>query len=147
MLPKISSDIHFLPSTRVVDHYSKSSKRSTIWYQHEINYIQNIMAHTPKHFNPYTFILQKMKNSPDGFCTYLFFYSKIILIFGGLFLHRTSRVLAVNLKWSRVPSTDFSRRKYRTRRENPNSSKYSWKERKKPPKRHSKTRPFVFCTI
>ena len=127
MLPKISSDIHFLPSTRVVDHYSKSSKRSTIWYQHEINYIQNIMAHTPKHSNPYTFILQKMKNSPDGFCTYLFFYSKIILIFGGLFLHRKSRLLAVNLKWLRVPSTESVRKKYRTRRENKCSSKPCWK--------------------
>ena len=39
-----------------------------------------------KHDKPYMFILQKVKNPPDGFFTNLFFASAIILIFCGLFL-------------------------------------------------------------
>ena len=46
-----------------------------------------------------------------------------------------------------MPTTDFAIQKCRTRRENPNSSHLSWKERNNPPKGHTKNRPFVFCTI
>ena len=38
-----------------------------------------------KHSKLYTFIWQKSKKHPDGFCTHLFFASEIILLFGGLF--------------------------------------------------------------
>ena len=38
-----------------------------------------------KHFNPYIFILQKVKKPPYRFFTYLFFASSTNLIFGGLF--------------------------------------------------------------
>ena len=95
-----------------------------------------------KHSNPYTVMLPKVKKLPEGFCTYLFFASAIILIFGGLFLHRFSRLLKANFNWLRVPTTDFARQICRTRMKNPNSSKLSWKARKKPPKSHTKNRPF-----
>ena len=61
-----------------------------------------------KHSMSCTVILHKLKNPPDGFCTHLFFASSIILIFGGTFLYRISRILKVNLKWLRVQTTDFS---------------------------------------
>ena len=38
-----------------------------------------------KHSKPYIFILQKVKNTPDGFCAHLLFALVIIIIFGGLF--------------------------------------------------------------
>ena len=38
-----------------------------------------------KHYNPYIFILQKVKEPPYGFSTHIFFASAIILRFGGLF--------------------------------------------------------------
>ena len=88
------------------------------------------------------FILQKLKKPPDRFFTHLFFASAIILIFGGLFLHRLSRLLKFNLNWIRVPKTDFARQKFRNRRDNQNSSNPIWKVRKKPPKGHTKNRPF-----
>ena len=47
----------------------------------------------------------------------------------------------------RVTTTDFERQKFRTRRDNKNSGKISWKARKKPPKGHTKNIPFFFCTI
>ena len=83
-----------------------------------------------------------MKNPPDEFCTHLFFASAIILIFGGLFLHILSRLIKFNTNCLRVPTTDFARQKYTTRRDNPNSSKLSWKVIKKPPKGHTKKIPF-----
>ena len=91
-----------------------------------------------KYSKPYIFILQKLKNPPYGFCTPLFFASAIILIFGGLLLHRLSRILKFKINWLRVPITDYARKKFRTRRDNPNPSKLSWKKRKKPPKGHIK---------
>ena len=78
-----------------------------------------------KHSKPQIFTLQKVKNPPDGFCTHLFFASSVILIFGGILLHRFFRLLKFNLKWIRVPTIDFSRQKCRTRKEDPNSSKHS----------------------
>ena len=48
-----------------------------------------------KNSKPYTYILQKLKNPPDGFCTHQLFASTIILIFGGLFFHRISRILKI----------------------------------------------------
>ena len=74
-----------------------------------------------KHSKPYMFVLPKLKNPPDGFFTHLFFVSEIILIFGGLFLHRLSRLLKVNINCIMVPTTDFARQKCRTRRDNQNS--------------------------
>ena len=56
-------------------------------------------------------------------------------------------ILKFNIKWIRVPTTDFTRQKCGTRRENPNSSELSWKARKNPPKGHTKNTPFFFCTI
>ena len=105
------------------------------------------MAHTPKNSNPYIFILQKVKKPPDGFFTHIFFALSIILIFGGSFFHRISRILKVNINWIRVPTTYSLRQKFRTRRYNTNSSNSSCKARKNPPKDHTKKRPFVFCKI
>ena len=56
-----------------------------------------------KHSKPYMFVLPKLKNPPDGFFTHLFFASAIILIFGGLFLHRLSMLLKFNPNRIRVP--------------------------------------------
>ena len=60
-----------------------------------------------KHSKPCIFILQKLKNPPYGFCNHLFFFSAIILIFGGLFLHRIYRLITVKLNWLRVTTTDL----------------------------------------
>ena len=100
-----------------------------------------------KHSNPYTFILQKLNKPSDILCTHIFFASEIILIFSGVFVHRISRILKVNLKWIRVTAIDFSRQKHITRGGNPKSEKPSWKARNEPPKCHTKNRPFVYCTI
>ena len=106
--------------------------------------ILKISWHTQlKYSKPYTFILQKVKNLPDGLCTHLFFASSIILIFGDIFLHRLSRIIKVKIKWIRLPTTDFVRQKFITRRDNPNSSKPSLRARKKPPKGHTKNRLFL----
>ena len=64
-----------------------------------------------------TVILQKVKKKPDGFCTYPFFASEIILIFGGIFLYRLYRLPKVKIKRLRVPKTDFARNKCITRKE------------------------------
>ena len=100
-----------------------------------------------KHSKPCKIILQKVKKPPDGFYTCIFFASAIILIFGGLFLHRLSRLLKVNLKWIRVKTTDSAGIFFGTRIKNPNSSKPSWKKINKPPKCHTKSIPFVLCKI
>ena len=67
-----------------------------------------------KHSKPYTFILQTVNKPPDVFFTHIFFDSKIILIFSGIFLLRLSRLLIVNLKWIKVPTVDFSKTKSET---------------------------------
>ena len=95
-----------------------------------------------KYSKPCRFILQKLKNPPDGFFTHLFFASAIILIFCGLFLYRLYRLLKSHPNLIRVPKTDSARKKCRTRTSNPNSSNPSWKARKNPPKGHTKNRPF-----
>ena len=41
---------------------------------------------------------------------------QIILIFGGIFLHRLSRILKVKLNWIKVPTTEFSKQKCINRR-------------------------------
>ena len=84
---------------------------------------------------------------PQGFFIRLLFSSTITLIFIGWFLHSLFRLINVKIDWLRVPTTDFSRQKIRTRSENPNLSKPSCKARKKPPKGHTKNRPFVLCII
>ena len=78
-----------------------------------------------KHSKTYKRFKTKVKKPPDRFCTHLFFASSVILIFGGILLHRFFRLLKFNLKWIRVPTIDFSRQKCRTRKEDPNSSKHS----------------------
>ena len=72
---------------------------------------QELIYHTPKTFQGINIYFTKMKKPPDGFCTHLFFVSSIILIFGGLFLHSLSKLLKVYIKWLRVPTTDFVRKK------------------------------------
>ena len=62
-------------------------------------------------------------------------------------LHRISRLLKYNPKCLRVSTTESSRKKYRTRRDNQNPSKPSWKSRNNPPKGHTKNRHFVFYKI
>ena len=57
-------------------------------------------------------------------------------------LHRLSRLIKIGLKWIRVPKTDVARQKFRTRRDNKNSSKLSCKARNKPLKCHTKKDPF-----
>ena len=99
-----------------------------------------------KHSKPYMLILQKFKKPPVVFCTHLFFASETILIFGGVFLHMLSRILRSKLNWLRVPKNELLRQKCRTRSDNPNSSKLIWRAKKKPPKGHTKNKPF-FCTI
>ena len=101
------------------------------------------MAHTPKTFQAIHIYFTILKKPTDLFFTHLFFASAIILIFGGLFLHSLSRILKVKPNLLRVPETEFAREKIRTRRDNPNSSKISWKAIKNPPKGHTKNRPFV----
>ena len=71
----------------------------------------------------------------------------MILIFGGLFLHMMYRLIKVNTKWLSVPPTYFTRQKYRTRRENPNSINTSCKSRKNPPEVHIKNKTLVLYTI
>ena len=83
-----------------------------------------------------------MNKPPYGFCAHLFFVSTIILIFGGLFLHRLYRLLKVKINCLRVSTTEFDRKKFRTRRYNPNPINLSWKARKNPPKGKTKNRPF-----
>ena len=46
-----------------------------------------------------------------------------------------------------MATTEFTRQKCITRRNNPNSSMISWKEGEKPPKGHTKNRPLAFFTI
>ena len=60
-----------------------------------------------KHYKPYTVILKTAKNPSYGFCAHILYASTIILIFSGLFLHRISRLLVVNLKWLRIPIVYF----------------------------------------
>ena len=105
------------------------------------------MSHTPKKFQSIHIYFTKVKKPPDGLCIHLLFASAIILIFSGIILHSLSRILKVNIKLLRVPTTEFSRQKCITRRDNPNSSKRSWKAKNNPPKGHIKNRPFVFCKI
>ena len=88
----------------------------------------------------FTYILQKSKKPPGGLYNNLFFASETILIFGGLFLHRLSRLLKIKFNWIKVTKTELERQKLRTRRYNQNSSKPSWKARNNPPKCHTKIR-------
>ena len=94
-----------------------------------------------KHSKPYTFIKKRLKKPPNGLCNLLLFASAKILIFGGLFIHRISRILKFKLNWLRVPTTDFARQKLTTMMENPCSSNVIWKARKNPSKGHPKNRP------
>ena len=62
-----------------------------------------------KHSKPYIFILQKVKKPTYGFCTRLFFVSTIIIICGGIFLHRLSILLKFKPKLIIFPTTYFAR--------------------------------------
>ena len=110
MLPQISSDIHFLPSTMVVYHGYNSSKTQPDGRKVTEIILKSSWHKHLKHSKPYTFILQKVKNPSDEFFTHLYFASEIILIFCVIFLYRLSRLFKENLKCLRVPTTDFSRR-------------------------------------
>ena len=110
MLPQIFSDIHCLPSAIVVENNPKSSKRSTRLQQCQRKYTQELIAHTPKTFQSIHIYFTKTEESSRWICTHLFFVSSIILVFGGLFLHRLSRLLKVYIKWLRVPTTEFVRK-------------------------------------
>ena len=69
------------------------------------------MEHTPKTFQAINVHSQKFNKPLDGFFTHLFFTSSNNLIFGGLFLHRLSRLLKLNFNCIRVPTTDFAKKK------------------------------------
>ena len=64
-----------------------------------------------KNSKPYTLILQTAETPLDGFFTCLFFALTIILTFSGLLLHSHSRLPRVNIKWIKVPTVDFERKK------------------------------------
>ena len=68
------------------------------------------MAQTPKTFQAIHIYSTNLKKYPDGFCNHIFFASAIILIFGGLFLRRLSRLLKFKLGFLRVSTTDLTRR-------------------------------------
>ena len=76
------------------------------------------------------------------------FYSSIIFLIKypniwWYIFQRLSRILKTNLLWMIVPTNDFSRQKYRTRRDNPTTIKPSRKTRKKPSKDHTKNISFI----
>ena len=60
-----------------------------------------------KHSKPYIFIIKKQRSLQMDF-SHLLFYSAVILIFGGLFLHRLYRLLKFKFNWILVPKTDFA---------------------------------------
>ena len=60
------------------------------------------MENAPKTLYAIHIYFTKVKNPTDGFCTNIFFTSEIVLIFGGLFLHRLSRLIKVNINWLRA---------------------------------------------
>ena len=111
MPPQISSNIHCLPITRVLDHDYKSSKISTRWQKCNIYSTQELIELRPKTSQAIHVYFQKVKKPPDGFCNHLFFASVIILIFDGLFLHRISRLSKVKKNCIRITTTEFSREK------------------------------------
>ena len=104
------------------------------------------MSHTPKTFQAIYIYFTKLKNPPCEFYTHLFFASAIILVFGGLFLHRIYMLIKANTIRIRLPKT-YCAKKFRTRRENKNSSNISWKARYKNPKGHTKNRPFFLQNL
>ena len=108
MLTQISSNINCIPSTRVAEHDYKPIKDQPD-FRNVTEIILNSSWNT--HLNnskPNMFILQKVKNTVDGFCTHLFFDSAIILTFGDLSFDKISRIIKVNLNWLRVPTADFA---------------------------------------
>ena len=111
MLTQISPDIHFLQSTKVMDHDYKSG----------INVIQILLKnswHTHlKYYNTYTFIVQKENKPRYGFCTRLCLSTSIILIFVGIFLDRLSKIIKFKLNWIMVSTPDFASQSRRTRSE------------------------------
>ena len=110
MIPQTSSDLHCLPSIRLVYKNTNLNKISTRCYL-GIKSILKSSWHTHlKHFKPNTFIIQTVKNPPDRFCTYILFASKIILIYSGIFLYRLSSLLRVNIKWLKVTTFYFSKK-------------------------------------
>ena len=142
MLPQIYSDIHCLTSTQVVEYDSKFSKSSTIWQKCQRNFTQQLMAHTPKTYQLIHIYFTKseeysrwvfyssllcLKNHPNMWC----FFSQSIY-----------NLIKVYLKFLRVSTTCFPRKKCRTRRDNTNSNKPSWKARNKPSKGHTKNISF-----
>ena len=97
MPPQIYSDIHCLPSTRVVEHYYKSSKISNILYQCQRNYTQELMSHTPKTFQDIHFYFTKSEETSRWIL-----YSFLLCLGNNLniyflFLHSLSRLHKVKL--------------------------------------------------
>ena len=99
-----------------------------------------------KHSKPYIFMYKERRSPQMDFLliSSLPQQSSYYLV---IFLHRLYRLLKAELNWIRVPTTEFSRKKYRTRKADPNSSHLSCKTRKNPTKGHTKNRTFVFCKI
>ena len=75
MLPQIYSNIHCLPSTSVVEHYSKSSKISTRWYKCNRKYTQDLMSHIPKTFQAVYVYYKKIEEASRWI-----FYSYLICL-------------------------------------------------------------------
>ena len=147
MLPKISSGVTCLPSTRVLYHAFKPSKSSSRWYTFQTNYTQDLMTHTSKTLHVIHIYSTTSEESSRWNLYSSLFALVIILISSGLFLHRLSRLLTVKLKCLRAQKTGFSRQKCKTRRENTKSIKPSWKAINKPTIGLTKNRPYLFCTI
>ena len=100
------------------------------------------MSHTTKTFQAVHVYFTKIEETSRWIFTHIFFASANILIFGGLFYIGSSGYSSSIFNWIWVLTTDFAKQKYRTRRDNPNSSNPSWKARKKPPKGHTRNIPF-----
>ena len=100
-----------------------------------------------KYPKPYIFISQKVKKPPDEFSLISSLSRETILLLFCLILHNISRLLKVNPNWIWVTTIKFSRKKYRARTCNSNSSNLSKKAIKNPPKFHTKNISFVFCTM
>ena len=133
MITQIYSDIHFLSIKNAVYNDISSIRIKTRRNQCKGNSTQYHTAHTYKTPKALCVHPKNMMNPPDGFCTHLFLYLSIILIFSGLFIHMLSRIIKFKLKWLKVPTAYFTN-KCRTRREKPKSEKLIWKARNNPPK-------------
>ena len=134
MLPHISSDIHRLPSTRVVENDSKSNKISSIWQKFQRNSTQDIMAHTSRTFQSKHVYYKNEESSRWFFYWYIMFFRNHPNLQCYIFtyaLHNNqskSQIDKVNNHW--------------LKREKPKSDKPRWKARNNPRKGPTKNTPF-----